>query len=420
MHAKNQDIRGRVDVLQTMRLFQIVSFASFLWKWRYNRIPVENRGKELVCRLEALGPLFVKIGQILSLQFHYFSPEVLQALEGLQRNCKGEIPLLDNKKLLDKGIQMTESAPFASGSVACVFKGRYEGKDVAVKVLRPTVLKDCIFSKKMFKWIVRIVNTLGWWKQYDVAGFARMVLDIIEHQVDLKNEVQNWEAMYSANKHKSNIIIPWLYKEVSDDEMIVMEYIDGHDLTSLKDVCDKETMTRKCREIAEFMVESLVISRVFHADIHPGNIFWTRDLLHMGFYDFGIVRHVDEDLANRIIRFYIHMYLDDVDGMSESVVKWLCNDSQDVEKFQSTIHKIIINRSKQRKGTNLIRDLQDALMKANVQINHDASLININVVNLDNMINQVLDGFDAMAEIKRVVQAMAGDGKINVDQIMLM
>lgn len=383
-------------------------------------IPEKKRGPMLVKKLENLGPMFIKVGQVLSLQFHYFSPNVVKALEGLQQNCQGEVPKIDEIELSTKGLNLLDDKPFASGSVACVYRGTYQDKLVAIKVLRPTVLDDCVNARKMLTWIVDWSNRFGMWKNYNTSKLANLILDILEHQVDMGNEVRNWEAMYEAYKDK--IVIPWLYKELCDDTMIVMEYIDGLDLLGLKVECESRgehnQIRIKCKEIAEFMVESLVISRVFHADLHPGNIFWTRDKLQLGLYDYGIVRHVDQDLAMRIIRFYIHLYTNDIEGMSDSIVKWLCVDCNDTSSFRTAVSQMFTNRAAERKGTYLIRDLQDVLISSNLQINHDASLININIINVDNMMNNVCDGFDAITEIKHVIKTMVGDGRIDIDKVM--
>ena len=302
---KIKRIKKLADVLMKYGFEEILS-RSELEKRLPKRIVGRNREKikdiksrtiyeRVRMALEEMGPAYVKFGQMLSNRNDILPEEMISELQKLQD--KVEIQEVDIRKKLaeelniipEEYFQSIEEEPMASASIGQVFRAVLKnGEKVVLKVRRDNidnvVETDLIIMKDMAKFLEKYdVNAKNMNLLYIVESFENM----LKKELSLINERKNMERFENNFKENEHIHVPVVYKELSNNRILCMEFIEGIKIT------DKEKLEEagfNPKEIASLGLE-LYIKQVmkygfFHADPHPGNIFLGKDGKVI-FIDFG-------------------------------------------------------------------------------------------------------------------------------------
>ena len=302
---KIKRIKKLSDVLMKYGFEEILS-RSELEKRLPKRIVGRNRGKikdiksrtiyeRVRMALEEMGPAYVKFGQMLSNRNDILPEEMISELQKLQD--KVEIQEVDIRKKLveelniipEEYFQSIDEEPMASASIGQVFRAVLKnGEKVVLKVRRDNidnvVETDLIIMKDMAKFLEKYdVNAKNMNLLYIVESFENM----LKKELSLINERKNIERFENNFKENEHIHVPVVYKELSNNRILCMEFIEGIKITD-KEKIEKTGFNPK--EIASLGLE-LYIKQVmkygfFHADPHPGNIFLGKDG-KLIFIDFG-------------------------------------------------------------------------------------------------------------------------------------
>lgn len=302
---KIKRIKKLADVLMKYGFEEILS-RSELEKRLPKRIVGRNRGKikdiksrtiyeRVRMALEEMGPAYVKFGQMLSNRNDILPEEMISELQKLQD--KVEIQEVDIRKKLaeelniipEEYFQSIDEEPMASASIGQVFRAVLKnGEKVVLKIRRDNidnvVETDLIIMKDMAKFLEKYdVNAKNINLLYIVESFENM----LKKELSLINERKNMERFENNFKENEHIHVPVVYKELSNNRILCMEFIEGIKITD-KEKIEKTGFNPK--EIASLGLE-LYIKQVmkygfFHADPHPGNIFLGKDG-KLIFIDFG-------------------------------------------------------------------------------------------------------------------------------------
>ena len=273
---------------------------------------------------EDLGPIFVKLGQMISTRKDLLSEEIANELAKLQDNVTpfdGETA----KKIIEKELgkntndifSFFETKPMASASIAQVHPAKLKtGEEVIVKVVRPDIKKKIIQDISLMKKIASYLDGLS-------SDFKRMhLIDIVnDYEMVIYDELNLIKEAASAKQIKKNFVdtdfiyIPTVHCTYLTSQVMVMERIYGVPINN-KDELAKEGISFK--EIAEKSVELFFVQvfehNFFHADMHPGNIFIQKhnDTFRFVLVDFGIMGSLSEFdkkyLAENFIAFFNRDY----------------------------------------------------------------------------------------------------------------
>ena len=302
---KIKRIKKLADVLMKYGFEEILS-RSELEKRLPKRIVGWNREKikdiksrtiyeRVRMALEEMGPAYVKFGQMLSNRNDILPEEMISELQKLQD--KVEIQEVDIRKKLaeelniipEEYFQSIDEEPMASASIGQVFRAVLKnGEKVVLKIRRDNidnvVETDLVIMKDMAKFLEKYdVNAKNMNLLYIVESFENM----LKKELSLINERKNMERFENNFKENEHIHVPVVYKELSNNRILCMEFIEGIKITD-KEKIEKTGFNPK--EIASLGLE-LYIKQVmkygfFHADPHPGNIFLGKDG-KLIFIDFG-------------------------------------------------------------------------------------------------------------------------------------
>ena len=257
-------------------ILRLIRANPAAWSSREKRNPLK-----LKQALEDMGPLAIKMGQLLSTRRDLIPPEILAQLTLLQDQVKpfnvdiAKTRISDAFKAdLNTLFQRFDEQPLAAASIAQVHTAAlHDGREVVVKVTRPEIRQQIVRDFEILTWLG------GWLEQRLEAARALHVSEIIQeyrvvilNELDLTIEADNTRRMRHYFTGSSMMYVPQVYMDSTD--VMVAERITGVPIS------DTETFDRLGMDRADLAEKGLTIfftqvfrDNFFHADMHPGNVF---------------------------------------------------------------------------------------------------------------------------------------------------
>ena len=302
--------------------FRLSGLARLL---RFGRPLDAPRGQRLRLALERLGPIFVKFGQVLSTRRDLMPQDIADELALLQ----DRVPPFDSDLAIaqitrslgahpDQLFAHFEREPVASASIAQVHFARLKnGKDVAVKVLRPGMKKlideDIALMHMAASLIERVWGEARRLKPREVVGeFDKYLHD----ELDLMREAANAAQLRRNFANSTLLMVPEMYWDYCSSSVIVMERMRGIPVSQIERLAAEGVDLKKLSsDGVEIFFTQVFRDGFFHADMHPGNILVSIEKETFGRYialDFGIVgtlNDFDKDyLSQNFLAFFRRDY----------------------------------------------------------------------------------------------------------------
>jgi len=318
--------RFRLDTfINTTRLPWYLRLLVALLPWRLFFRAKGSSEERLRGALIALGPVFIKFGQTLSTRRDLLPPDLANELALLQ----DRVPPFEGsqaRKLIEKQLGASvdelfsefDVEPLASASVAQVHPARLkDGRSVVVKVIRPGIERVIRQDVALLYVMARMVQSL--WSE----GKRLRPVEVVEEyeqtifdELDLRKEAANATQLRRNFADSEILYVPEVYWDFSRQSVMVMERISG---IPVADVDALEAQGTNMEKLAERGVEifftQVFRDSFFHADMHPGNIFVSRENPEDPQYiavDFGIVGSLSPEdqsyLARNILAFFQRDY----------------------------------------------------------------------------------------------------------------
>jgi ubiquinone biosynthesis protein len=289
---------------------------------------LNDRGKnnsrlpeQFVADILKLGPLFIKMGQILSTRPDILPVQYINALEKLQES----VPSFDfkiAKKIIEDetGKQLrqiflsVEEKPAASASLSQVhFAVLKSGEKVAIKLQRPDVkpeiLNDLekleeiiVFFKFLFPKKIKRTNLYNGFKE-----FKRYTIQ----ELDFAHEGETIERFRNNFIGWDDIVFPQIYADYSTEKLLIMEKVSGLRLKQAIQKLSKEKKEKLSIRLAEMELKMFISDGLFHADLHPGNIFFKEDG-RIVLIDFGMYGELTVEERNRFVLYWLAVVKNDV------------------------------------------------------------------------------------------------------------
>ncbi len=277
--------------------------------------------KRLVRDILNLGPVFIKIGQILSTRTDMLPIQYINALQQLQENVPpfefNEVKTIvetELSKSLEQLFTTVDEKPIASASLAQVhFAITKDGKEVAIKVQRKGIKKGVENDLKRIEKLLSMFNSFfpkRVKRMNLINGFSEFKRYTLQ-ELDYLNEGETIERFANNFKDWDDIILPKVFWSYSTDKVLTMERVDGLRLKEAINVLSKVEKEKLNIRLAEMELKMFISDGLFHADLHPGNIFFKEDG-KIVLLDFGMYGELTTEERNRFVLYWLAVVNNDV------------------------------------------------------------------------------------------------------------
>ena len=290
-------------IKNTSRLFAIIfvlvrSNAFFFWKGEQSF----ESGQRFARALERLGPTFVKLGQILSTRSDLIGQDAALALTQLQDRvppfASHEVHTIIHEQLGKKTSELFayfDDKAAAAASIAQVhFATLHDGKEVAVKILRPGIEEAFARDVSLLYWIADVVE---YWcpelRRFKLEEVTRTFEDMIRFELDLRFEAAAAVELRNNLKSDEGLYVPLIYWNYTGHRVLTIERVLGipiNDVAAIRAAGHDPVKLVDAAAVSFF--NQVFRDGYFHADMHPGNMFVLPNG-RIAVVDFGIMGRID-------------------------------------------------------------------------------------------------------------------------------
>jgi len=245
--------------------------------------------------LTDLGPVYVKFGQLLSTRPDLLPPAYIDELSSLQSTVPAVLPDLMQQEIRsalprppEELFQALDYKAVAAGSIAQTHKATLkDGRTVALKVQRPGIERQVERDMALIKDVARLVSATQFGQRYNVVGLADEFSEALRAELDFTTEAAYTDQLRRNLSHSTwydpdQLVIPEILWDLTSSKLMVMEWLDGKPLLT----ATPSTPTQNRQAPSPSAVTTLLfrtffkqyfVDGFFHADPHPGNIFYLHD-----------------------------------------------------------------------------------------------------------------------------------------------
>lgn len=262
--------------VKAQHALNIIKMHPAAWSSRERKNPLKLKEA-----LEDMGPLAIKLGQLLSTRRDLIPPEILAQLVLLQDQVK---PFDSNvaKQRIQESLKADvntlfarfDDQPLAAASIAQVHTAAlHDGREVVVKVTRPDIRNQILQDFEILAWLGNTLESrLEAARALHLTEIIQDYRQIILNELDLSIEADNTRRMRHYFTGSTMMYVPEVYMDTKD--VMVAERITGVPIS------DTTTFDRLGMDRAQLAEKGLTIfftqvfrDNFFHADMHPGNVF---------------------------------------------------------------------------------------------------------------------------------------------------
>lgn len=308
------------------------------------------RAERLRLALEALGPIFVKFGQLLSTRRDLIPTDIADELAKLQDQVPPfpsaqAVALLETAygKPLSEVFTSFDETPIASASVAQVhFAVLPNGHEVAVKILRPGIKHTIEHDIALLQICAGLIER--WWSdgkrlkpKLVVAEFEKYLHD----ELDLMREAANASQLRRNFSDAKLLLVPEVHWDWCSEQVMVMERMHGIPISQIGVLREAGiNLSKLASDGVEIFYTQVFRDGFFHADMHPGNILVARDGRYVAL-DFGIMGTLTDNDKNYLAHNFIAFFNRDYKRVAELHIEsgWAPADTR-VDEFEAAIRSV--------------------------------------------------------------------------------
>ena len=425
---------GFGDLVRRIGLARTLERAGKALHWRE---PEELAHLEPAARvrraLEELGPTFIKLGQILATRVDLFPPEWIAEFSKLQ-DAAPAVAFAELRAQLAEDLgeapeavfTALDTTPLAAASLAQVHRARLtDGTQVVLKVRRPGIRPVVESDLRLLERLAEIIETeAADLRRYRPRDIVRQFTLSLRRELDFAAECRNAERIAGQFADNPEIAIPRVHWQWCGERLNVQDYVEGISGRDLA-AADAAGLDRKllARRGAEAVLKMLLEDGFFHADPHPGNVFYLPEN-RIAFIDFGMVGRLSEERRTQVARLLHGLVSRDTSIVAEVLLDWGGDDERnadadlaalraEIDTFVDLYHGVPLSRLDI--GA-MLSDLLGILREHGLSLPPDLALMIKAFITLEGMGRQLDPDFDIAAEaspfLRRVLLAHASPSAV--------
>jgi len=307
---------GRSDLAKQMKDAGLSGGVAELSSDMPSEGEVPPEAEELTSDLEALGPTFIKLGQLLSTRMDLLPAPYTEALARLQDDVEPiTIDEVEQVFLEELGVDTRtafasfDPEPLASASLGQVHRAELRsGRSVVVKVQRPGI-RDRIASD-----MEALAELAQWLDDHTDVGRRFVFHELLEEfdhslrdELDYKREAANLRRLAQIVEPYELLVVPLPVDDFTGGRVLTMDYVPGRKVTSIGGYARTEMQTDGAQladQLFRAYLDQILVEGFFHADPHPGNITLTDDG-RLALLDLGMVARIPARLQDLLVKLLV-------------------------------------------------------------------------------------------------------------------
>lgn len=300
--------------------------------------------------LQDLGPTFVKLGQVLATRVDLLPPDWIEALSRLQSHVP-PVPMELLRVQLEEDLgdaperifARFEDVPMAAASLAQAHRAwLHDGTPVVLKVRRPSIREVVEADLRLLARLSEIVQAQAPdLRRYRPREVVRQFEASLRGELDFARECRNAERIAANLADDPRVLVPRVYWEWTCERLNVQALVDGIPAGELAAV-DAAGLDRHALAVtgAELMMRMVFEDGIFHADPHPGNLFFMRDG-RVAMIDFGMVGRIPPTLREQVARLVHGLVFQQAQAVCDVLLDWTDGADVDETRLQSEIDSLV-------------------------------------------------------------------------------
>ena len=320
-------------------------------------------GHAIAQAAEQLGPVFVKLAQMISYRADVLPIRFLAPLARLQENAIPMLPgearrtleLAFGSRWQDIFIRFDDAA-IASGSIATVHLAQLENGDlVALKIVRPSASNAIRRDIACLRWAVDRIARRRFAVGFPIREMFESIAGMIAVQCDMVEEARNLDAFSRILSSVRDVKVPAVRTDLgSVREVLVMDYIDCTTTISdpsLSDVAFRAAILQVLRQLYRMIFTEGIV----HCDLHPGNVHLRKDGT-VYLFDAGLVSSLSIEERECFRDFFVAIATGDTAAATSAVIRSALSVPADLDRrrLEGNVRDLIKRNTGLRAGEFLV------------------------------------------------------------------
>ena len=348
--------------------------------------------------LEELGPTFVKLGQVMATRVDLFPPAWIAEFEKLH----ADVPPVPFETLLPE-LEVAlgrspfevfgeiETRPYAAASIAQVHRARLkDGTPVVLKIRRPGVREKIDADLRLLRRVSELIESeVPEARRYRPAEIAAQFARSLEREVDFVVETRNIQRFAENFARDENVVIPRIYPEFTSDVLLVQQHVAGIPATDTAAV-EMAGLDRKllaARGVDAFL-KMILIDGFFHADPHPGNVFFLPGN-KIVVIDFGMVGRLSPGRRAQVVDLLAGLARMNDEPMLDVLRDWADDAQVDEARLAADVNEMVFEYEglplKEIRIGAVIRQFAEIIRAHSIVLPSDLSLMFKTLVTLEGL-----------------------------------
>jgi ubiquinone biosynthesis protein len=409
---------GLGDFVQRMGIAGMLERAGQILRWGEATESVRLEPPQRVrVALEELGPTFIKLGQVMATRVDLFPPSWIAEFEKLH----AEVPPVPFEELLPDLERALGRSPFevfrdletkaqGSASIAQVHRAKLQdGTAVVLKVRRPGVRAKLDADLRILRQVAELIESeIPEARRYQPVEIAKQFVAALEREADFATETRNIERFAKNFADDPHIVIPKVYPEWTSETLLVQQHVEGVPATDPAGVAaaglDREVLGARA---ADAFLKMILVDGFFHADPHPGNVFYLPGN-KIVVIDFGMVGRLSPQRRQQVVDLLAGVARMQEQPMLEVLLEWAGDAYVDEVKLASDVNQLVFDYEgvmlKDLRIGTVIRQFTAIMREHSIVLPADLSLMFKTLITLEGLGRQYNPDFHIVEHLVPLVR----------------